>query len=246
MNLSTEPYLAQSETWPNNGRQIMAQFDAESVIVSPGSSPGSDLIPSFCVPGARSNSKFLRAAGLCYRAGQCRAACVIDQFVERGAVSALATPYRPSAGAPGGQTWAHHRPDMTFYRADDSALLSSYSQDGSPIRPIRPAIAAALFSGRTGGGSDGARRCCQLLCTNYTSAGSTRAGSALTRGCRAALRMAAPTTLSRSPAMRSTKCSSSAGARRIACLSESSARSAWGTIRCLPRPRRSHRAGGGR
>ena len=74
----------------------------------------------------------------------------------------------------------------------------------------------------------------------YRSAGSTRAGSALTRGCRAALRMAAPTTLFRSPATRSTKCSSSAGARRIACLSESSGKIT--RSRC-PTPARPVRAG---
>lgn len=33
MNLITEPYLAQKERWPRSGRHILAQFDAESVIV---------------------------------------------------------------------------------------------------------------------------------------------------------------------------------------------------------------------
>jgi Domain of unknown function (DUF4291) len=33
MNLRTEPYLAQAELWPRAGRQILAQFDAESVVV---------------------------------------------------------------------------------------------------------------------------------------------------------------------------------------------------------------------
>jgi hypothetical protein len=33
MNLLTEPYLAQISRWPKSGRQILAQFDDESVIV---------------------------------------------------------------------------------------------------------------------------------------------------------------------------------------------------------------------
>src|SRR4051812_27107339 len=33
MNLITEPYLAQKDRWPRRGRHILAQFDAESVIV---------------------------------------------------------------------------------------------------------------------------------------------------------------------------------------------------------------------
>ncbi|KAB8140644.1 DUF4291 domain-containing protein [Chloroflexia bacterium SDU3-3] len=33
MNLSTEPYLVQKERWPQAGRHILAQFDAESIIV---------------------------------------------------------------------------------------------------------------------------------------------------------------------------------------------------------------------
>jgi len=33
MNLRTEPYLIQKERWPNRGRQILAQFDAETVVV---------------------------------------------------------------------------------------------------------------------------------------------------------------------------------------------------------------------
>jgi hypothetical protein len=33
MNLLTEPYLAQDARWPQTGRQILAQFDDESVIV---------------------------------------------------------------------------------------------------------------------------------------------------------------------------------------------------------------------
>ena len=33
MNLITEPYLAQEERWPKQGRHILAQFDAESVVV---------------------------------------------------------------------------------------------------------------------------------------------------------------------------------------------------------------------
>jgi len=33
MNLLTEPYLAQTERWPQTGRHILAQFDDESVIV---------------------------------------------------------------------------------------------------------------------------------------------------------------------------------------------------------------------
>jgi hypothetical protein len=33
MKLSTEPYLAQQARWPESGRQILAQFDADSVVV---------------------------------------------------------------------------------------------------------------------------------------------------------------------------------------------------------------------
>ena len=33
MNLITEPYLAQKDRWPESGRHILAQFDAESVVV---------------------------------------------------------------------------------------------------------------------------------------------------------------------------------------------------------------------
>ena len=33
MNLLTEPYLAQQARWPRTGRHILAQFDAESVVV---------------------------------------------------------------------------------------------------------------------------------------------------------------------------------------------------------------------
>jgi hypothetical protein len=33
MNLITEPYLAQQARWPVSGRHILAQFDAESVVV---------------------------------------------------------------------------------------------------------------------------------------------------------------------------------------------------------------------
>jgi Domain of unknown function (DUF4291) len=33
MNLITEPYLAQNDRWPESGRHILAQFDAESVVV---------------------------------------------------------------------------------------------------------------------------------------------------------------------------------------------------------------------
>jgi hypothetical protein len=33
MNLLTEPYLIQTAGWPNSGRHLMAQFDAEAVIV---------------------------------------------------------------------------------------------------------------------------------------------------------------------------------------------------------------------
>jgi hypothetical protein len=33
VRLITEPYLAQEATWPNAGRHILAQFDAESVVV---------------------------------------------------------------------------------------------------------------------------------------------------------------------------------------------------------------------
>ena len=33
MNLITEPYLAQDARWPRSGRHILAQFDAESVVV---------------------------------------------------------------------------------------------------------------------------------------------------------------------------------------------------------------------
>jgi hypothetical protein len=33
MNLITEPYLAQNARWPRSGRYILAQYDAESVIV---------------------------------------------------------------------------------------------------------------------------------------------------------------------------------------------------------------------
>jgi len=33
MSLITEPYLAQNERWPGLGRHILAQFDAESVVV---------------------------------------------------------------------------------------------------------------------------------------------------------------------------------------------------------------------
>ncbi len=33
MNLITEPYLVQEERWPKQGRHILAQFDAESVVV---------------------------------------------------------------------------------------------------------------------------------------------------------------------------------------------------------------------
>jgi Domain of unknown function (DUF4291) len=33
MNLITEDYLAQKDRWPSSGRHIMAQFDAESVVV---------------------------------------------------------------------------------------------------------------------------------------------------------------------------------------------------------------------
>jgi hypothetical protein len=33
MNLHTEPYLDQRDRWPSSGRHILAQFDAESVVV---------------------------------------------------------------------------------------------------------------------------------------------------------------------------------------------------------------------
>jgi hypothetical protein len=33
MSLLTEPYLAQNERWPQTGRHILAQFDADSVVV---------------------------------------------------------------------------------------------------------------------------------------------------------------------------------------------------------------------
>src|SRR3954447_61697 len=33
MTLITEPYLAQDARWPRSGRHILAQFDAESVVV---------------------------------------------------------------------------------------------------------------------------------------------------------------------------------------------------------------------
>src|SRR5262250_1874468 len=33
MELSTEPYLTQKERWPRSGRHILAQYDAESVVV---------------------------------------------------------------------------------------------------------------------------------------------------------------------------------------------------------------------
>ncbi len=33
MNLVTEPYLVQAARWPSSGRQILAQFDDESVVV---------------------------------------------------------------------------------------------------------------------------------------------------------------------------------------------------------------------
>ena len=33
MNLLTEPYLVQNARWPRNGRHVLAQFDADSVIV---------------------------------------------------------------------------------------------------------------------------------------------------------------------------------------------------------------------
>ena len=33
MNLITEPYLAQQARWPRSGRHILAQFDADSVVV---------------------------------------------------------------------------------------------------------------------------------------------------------------------------------------------------------------------
>jgi hypothetical protein len=33
MNLITEPYLAQQARWPKSGRHILAQFDADSVVV---------------------------------------------------------------------------------------------------------------------------------------------------------------------------------------------------------------------
>lgn len=33
MNLQTEPYLAQRQLWPSHGRHILAQFDADSVVV---------------------------------------------------------------------------------------------------------------------------------------------------------------------------------------------------------------------
>ena len=33
MNLQTEPYLAQSQSWPREGRHILAQFDDDSVVV---------------------------------------------------------------------------------------------------------------------------------------------------------------------------------------------------------------------
>ncbi len=33
MNLITETYLAQNERWPKEGRRILAQFDAELVVV---------------------------------------------------------------------------------------------------------------------------------------------------------------------------------------------------------------------
>jgi hypothetical protein len=33
MDLLTEPYTTQDARWPRSGRHILAQFDAESVIV---------------------------------------------------------------------------------------------------------------------------------------------------------------------------------------------------------------------
>jgi hypothetical protein len=33
MDLITENYLAQKDRWPNSGRYILAQFDADSVVV---------------------------------------------------------------------------------------------------------------------------------------------------------------------------------------------------------------------
>ena len=33
MNLQTEQYLTQSKRWPASGRHILAQFDAETVLV---------------------------------------------------------------------------------------------------------------------------------------------------------------------------------------------------------------------
>jgi hypothetical protein len=39
MPLTTEPYLAQDRRWPTAGRHIMAQFDAESVVVYQGYNP---------------------------------------------------------------------------------------------------------------------------------------------------------------------------------------------------------------
>ena len=39
MPLTTEPYLVQDPRWPTSGRHILAQFDAESVVVYQAYSP---------------------------------------------------------------------------------------------------------------------------------------------------------------------------------------------------------------
>jgi hypothetical protein len=39
MNLITEPYLAQNSRWPKSGHHVLAQFDAESVVVYQAYSP---------------------------------------------------------------------------------------------------------------------------------------------------------------------------------------------------------------
>jgi hypothetical protein len=33
INLITEPYFAQNARWPKSGRHVLAQFDADSVVV---------------------------------------------------------------------------------------------------------------------------------------------------------------------------------------------------------------------
>jgi len=33
MNLTTEPYISQSETWPETGKMILAQYDDDSIVV---------------------------------------------------------------------------------------------------------------------------------------------------------------------------------------------------------------------